>query len=188
MADGTRKFWNPVNGELKPAVDVDVKTLSSAMSIPAYTPEDLWNGATIKMSIESSGARCGYTVGVNFTYIEKDKTSATFYIIEKYKPPKKTFYCGTPLIQQYDVEGLNWALTLPDNRLLVIDFAGKQAIAFEHVPSTIVALDDQSLLVPASLLKPALDTAQGDQAARYQALLAALKNHPATVIQSVRVE
>lgn len=186
-ANGTREFWNPVTGEFKPRVDFDARDLSRPPFIPG-SPEKLSNGGTIVMSIESTGARCGYTVGVNFTYTGADQIPATFYLIEKYKSIKRTFYCGTPLQQRYDVEVGNVAVALSDGRLLIVDFAKKQGIAFTHVPSTIVALDDQSFLVPASFLKPGLDAAGDNQGARYRALLRALESHPVTVVRPVSIE
>ena len=188
MANGSKEFWNPVNGEFKSATEIDVKSLSRTRFIPAYSPESLANGNTIEMSIVSTGARCGYTVGVDFTYSGSDRVPATFYLIEKYKSLKKTFYCGTPLKQKYDVEVGNVAVSLADDRLLIIDYTKNSAIAFLHVPSTIVALDDESFLVPADFLKPGLDAAGDNQGARYRALLAALKSHPATVVHPTRVE
>jgi hypothetical protein len=189
MADGQRKFWNPVTGDFKSADEIDVKTLGRIQYIPTYSTEQLSNGGTIKKTIEASGAKCGYTVGLNFTYTEKDEVSETFYIIEKYKTLKKTFYCGTPLKQRYDVEVLgNVAVSLADNRILIINYSKQSAIAFMHVPSTIVALDDESFLIPAEFLKPGLDAAGYDQGARYRALLAALKSNPATAIHPTRIE
>ena len=187
MPNGPKRFWNPVTGEFKSAAEIDVKDLSRTRFIPAYSPESLSNGSTIKMSIVSTGARCGYTVGVDFTYSESNSAIATFYIIEKYKSLKKTFYCGTPLTQRYDVEVGYVAVSLADERLIIIDFAKKSAITFLHVPTTIVALDDESFLVPAEFLKPGLDAAGDNQGARYRALLATLKSHPAAVVHPTRV-
>ena len=187
MADGRRTFWNPVTGEFKSAAEVNVEALSRTRFIPADSPERTSPGSTIEMSIAATGARCGYTVGVDYAYTEKDRAPASFFIIKKYKSLKKTFYCGAALKQIYDVEALNVAASLPDGRVLVIDYTKESAMAFMHVPSTIVALDDETLSVPGGFLKPGLDAAGDNQGARYRAVLSALKDHPATVVHPVLV-
>ena len=186
-ASGPKRLWNPMTGEFASG-DLAIGSLSRARFIPVYSPDSLSNGGTIEMSIVSTSPRCGYTVGADITYTGSDGVPATFYIIEKYKSLKKTFYCGTPLKQRYDVEVGSVAASLPDGRLLIVDFTKKTAVACLRVPSTIVALDDGSFLVPADFLQPGLDAAGDNQGARYRALLATLKSHPATVIQPTRIE
>lgn len=140
------------------------------------------------MAIKASNPKCGYAVGTEITYKARDDESRSFYLIQKYNPPKKTYYCGTPQLQSYDAQYFNVAAGLPDGRILIAEIDKSQAIAFDKVPSHIVALGDDAWLVPADLLRPQLDAAGANQIARYRALVATLKSSKPVVIQAINVK
>jgi len=186
LKGGKKELWNPVSGTFLSPDDAAAQRLKRAPWVNEYAPLELSNASSIGMVIKSTGAKCGYTVGVYYTYEGQDEPRS-FYIVDRFHPPKRTGYCGTDQNQSFDAVLLGSAVGLSDGRLLLVDYTTKLAVALEHVPADIVSLDNKTFLIPLELLQPALDRAGGDQVARYKALLRTLSQHPATVVRPATV-
>ena len=187
LSNGNRVLWNPANGDVQAPAE-SAAMLRSGFPTSDLKPYALSNGGEIVMSIRSSGAKCGYTLGVNLIYTAKNNAPQAFYLVEKYTTPKINYPCGTKLQQAFDTEPFHGAAALPDGRLLIVDYSSRLAVAFFHVPSEIVALGNKAVLIPGDLLTPGLDAAGDDPGARYRALLSPLKRHPATPLRPILVQ
>jgi hypothetical protein len=182
LRNGQRKLWNPMSGSLKPFKKDERQKFTQTGLPPLYSYLNLPSGGKIRLEIEAPDPRHELSIGASYTYQEKDENIGYFYWIKKLRPPVRTFYRGTPLVQKLDADFSLLPLALPDDRLLLVNTLGREAIALQHIPKTIVSFDDEWYLVPAALLNPELDAAGEDQGARYEALLRVLTNNPRLMV------
>jgi hypothetical protein len=179
-----KTLWDPVSQNFLTSDQIDF----AKASMPTIGHDAQWielpNGNRFKHVIVYSGPRCGYAVGVYYASQAAGETSPKpFYVIERYAPPKKTFYCGVPLRQEFDA-ALVYGLGLSDGRLMLVDWLRKLAVTLRQPPSSIVYIDDTMLLIPAPMLSAALKADGADQSARYNSLLAVIRKNPGVSVRS----
>ncbi len=170
------KWWDPVALRYFSPSPAQIKSAHRSV-LAANTVVQFPDGDLVELQIKSSGAKCGYSVGVNLDYAPKGQPDQTFYVITKLNPPRTTGYCGELVSQHYDALLVS-AYQLSDGRLMVVDYLHGMVVLLKEPPHQLTALGASMLLVPGDLLGPALDAAGESQRARYAALLKVMRDHP----------